>query len=189
MSGNITTTTFPTGQVGMATYDSDADARIRAANNQLRGIPVPGASFDPNSLVPPIVYRGFGAGYNNNMDPARIKYYDPAKDSWFMYDIPNGTVDRSFWRIFKPNFWFSRLVRSREHHCRKCCSYRDYFLSSKYKDDSRFDNFQCVKSSCTEIPSAASCNIGGPARFNNYSPVMMMMPPQQGQIPQANVTY
>ncbi|ABF70671.1 hypothetical protein [Trichoplusia ni ascovirus 2c] len=94
--------------------------------------------------------RGYG-------DPAKMKYYDPVRDGYFMYNMPNGTVDRSLWRFIKPTYWFSFLTHSREHYCRKCCSYRDYWWTSKYKDDPRFDNFQCQKASCETIPNARAC--------------------------------
>ncbi|AYD68178.1 hypothetical protein [Heliothis virescens ascovirus 3h] len=91
-------------------------------------------------------------------DPARATHYDPIRDGYYMYALPNGRVDRSLWRFLKPTFWFSRLVPSRESYCKKCCSYRDYFLSSKYKDDARYDNFQCNKASCGTIPDARACS-------------------------------
>ncbi|AJP09018.1 hypothetical protein F8203_gp052 [Heliothis virescens ascovirus 3f] len=94
---------------------------------------------------------------NENRDPARATHYDPYRDGYYMYALPNGRVDRSLWRFLKPNFWFSRLMPSRESYCKRCCSYRDYFMSSKYKDDPRFDNFQCNKASCGTIPGARAC--------------------------------
>lgn len=110
-------------------------------------------------------YNNFPWLFNrsDSRDPARATHYDPYRDGYYMYSLPNGRVDRSLWRFIKPNYWLSYLVPSRETYCKKCCSYRDYFLSSKYKDDPRFDNFQCNKASCGSIPNARACGAPSPA--------------------------
>ncbi|CAL44638.1 22.2 kDa [Spodoptera frugiperda ascovirus 1a] len=103
-------------------------------------------------------------------DPATATHYDPYRDGFYMYSMPNGRVGRSFTRFFKPNYWFSWLVPSRETYCRKCCSYGDYFMSSKYKDDPRFDNFQCNRTSCGSMPMARACN--KPHALPNFSGII-----------------
>lgn len=45
-------------------------------------------------------------------------------------------------RIFKPKRWFSRIVRSRDYYCQKCMHYKDYFFTSKYKNNT------CIRCNC-----------------------------------------
>lgn len=181
----MTTTTYPrvpgdtTGGITTEVGDGGVnpqymDMRMRNYYNYYNGAPGINIPLPRNlgDFLPPFVY-----GITNNVqpsvasDPARAKLYDPTRDAYYMYNVPLGTVDRSFWRFFRPNFWFSRIVRSREHHCRKCCSYRDYWWSSKYKDDSRFDNFQCVKSNCNTLPTAKACETNMPYMYNIAPPI------------------
>lgn len=59
-------------------------------------------------------------------------------------------------RVFKPKWWFSRLMHSKNHYCERCINYKDHFFTSKYKNNSYL---QCTCDGCTKKKHKNARNI------------------------------
>lgn len=59
-------------------------------------------------------------------------------------------------RIFKPKWWFSHVVHSKNHYCEKCINYKDHFFTSKYKNNSYL---HCTCDACEKKRNKNNRNI------------------------------
>lgn len=76
-------------------------------------------------------------------------------------------------RIFKPKWWFSRFMHSRNYYCKKCMNYKDYFFSSKYKNDTCYNcTCDCDKKIKKRMPYI-------PNIHNPIQPPQIQLPPMQ----------
>lgn len=80
-------------------------------------------------------------------------------------------------RIFKPKWWFSRLMHSRNHYCERCINYKDHFFTSKYKDNSYL---KCSCDGCTNKKCKQHGMVPQHIQGNPMAPAPpMAMPPMQ----------